>query len=228
MPPAPRKPRRRAEAMDIHPVTRDRLRIGACFGLVKDQAIRHTPDACQWPPNSSQYSALSVPHWRAALADPMPADTRGVAGVVVRATCYPRNEAASSRRNRAVGLVRREYPVASDRMSSWKRRMAARVSGPKMPSAGRGKRPAPRGEGREMNDEQIKLRARFTSNIGVGLIIVAMVLPNSAAGAALVDPCRDHGRAGHRRLCLHRLGHLVCRESAAVIPSTGIHLRADR
>jgi multisubunit Na+/H+ antiporter MnhB subunit len=28
-----------------------------------------------------------------------------------------------------------------------------------------------------MNNEQIKLRARFTSNIGVGLIIVAMVLP---------------------------------------------------
>ena len=50
-----------------------RLRVGACF-----KPIRHTPDACQWPPNSSQNSALSVPHWRAAMADPMPADARSV------------------------------------------------------------------------------------------------------------------------------------------------------
>ena len=53
-----------------------RLRVGACLGLAETKTIRRTPDACQWPPNSSQWSALSVPHWRAAMADPMPADAR--------------------------------------------------------------------------------------------------------------------------------------------------------
>jgi len=51
----------------IHSVTAvARLRVSACFGTPKLSGTRHTP--ANGRPTQSQWSALSVPHWRAAMA----------------------------------------------------------------------------------------------------------------------------------------------------------------